>query len=498
MTKEEYLKELNKAFGDFKFFENGHYYEYKGKRVGISVTRFIEEYCNEFDVQTVAEKVALKNQKYISDLYKHCCEAELWELEQNPTTVEGVLQLWDYKNRFACAKGSTCHEYAQTRWSKELWIPLEFDKSVEYNKTVYKIIQQADRFYNDYQDRLEHLADEFVVGSPEYDICSAIDHLFINKLTGGLVLVDYKTNSDIHKTEKYAKDMKVPLQHLKDYTLNHYFIQLSIYRYLVEKYTNLKIEEMFIVYFSENIENYEIIEIPYLYKEVRKILELRRIKNMQSIAVLLIGGSGTGKTCSFRNMPANETAIINVTNKPLPYKDKGQKVVSTKDYTQIISAIKGTKKRALIIDDSGYLMSFENFDKANIKSYDKFTTMAQNYYKLIEAARDLDNEKICYIVMHEEVDEDGKLKPKAIGKMLNQQLCIEGLFTIVLRYKYENGQYLIQTKTDGSSVVKSPIDLFEENEVPNDLYEIDKKIRDYYGFKQLEEKLNKTEEKETE
>ena len=208
---------------------------------------------------------------------------------------------------------------------------------------------------------------------------------------------------------------------------------------------------------------------------------------MQSIAVLLIGGSGSGKTTSFRNMPANETAIINVTNKPLPYRDKGQKVVSTRDYSQIMSAIKGTKKKAIIIDDSGYLMSFENFDKANVKGYDKFTTMAQNYYKLIESARDLDNEKICYIVMHEELDEDGKLKPKAIGKMLNQQLCIEGLFTIVLRYKYENGQYLIQTKTDGSSVVKSPIGLFEDNEIPNDLYEVDKKIRNYYGFSQLEE-----------
>lgn len=476
MTKKEYLKELNKAFGDFKFFENGHYYEYKGKRVGISVTRFIEQYCNEFDAQAVAEKVAIKQNK----------------------TVQEVLDEWNYKNKFACEKGSTCHEFAQSRWSGEVWQEKHFDGSKEYERAVEIIQWQANEFRHDYKDRLEHLVDEFVVGSPEYDIASAIDHLFINKLTGGLILVDYKTNSDIHKTEKYAKDMKVPLQHLKDYTLNHYYIQLSIYKYLVEKYTNLKIEEMFIVYFSENIENYEIIEIPYLKDEVEKMLENRRIKNMQSIAVLLIGGSGTGKTCSFRNMPANETAIINVTNKPLPYKDKGQKVVSTKDYTQIISAIKGTKKRALIIDDSGYLMSFENFDKANIKSYDKFTTMAQNYYKLIEASRDLDKEKICYIVMHEEVDEDGKLKPKAIGKMLNQQLCIEGLFTIVLRYKYENGQYLIQTKTDGSSVVKSPIDLFEENEVPNDLYEIDKKIRDYYGFKQLEEKLDKVEEKEEE
>ena len=473
MTRDEYLKELNKAFGDFKFFEEDHHYEYKGERVGISVTTFYAQYENEFNEQEMAEKSVIKYNK----------------------SIEEILDEWHYKRDFSCEKGTTIHEYIQSLFSGNKYRKLTFDKSKEYLDAVNKCQRQADNFYKDYKDRLEHIADEYTIGSDCYDIASNIDHLFRNKLTGGLILVDYKTNKELtgYNKKAYKKPMKIPLQNINDDKIHHYYIQLSIYKYLVEKYTNLKIEEMFIVYFSENIENYEIIPISYLYEEVRKILELRRIKNMKSIAVLLIGGSGTGKTCSFRNMPANETAIINVTNKPLPYKDKGQKVVSTRDYTQIISAIKGTKKRALIIDDSGYLMSFENFDKANIKSYDKFTTMAQNYYKLIEAARELDNEKICYIVMHEEVDEDGKLKPKAIGKMLNQQLCIEGLFTIVLRYKYENGQYLIQTKTDGSSVVKSPLDLFEESEVPNDLYEIDKKIREYYGFKPLE--IKKEEEK---
>ena len=258
MTKEEYLKELNRAFGDFKFFEEDHHYEFKGERVGISVTRLIEDYTNEFDAEAIAEKVAIKNNVSIQD----------------------VLDEWEYKNKFACVKGSTSHEYAQTLWSEQPYKINRFDKSKEYYYAIEKIQYQADDFYNNYKDRLEHLADEFVVGSDEYDIASAIDHLFINKLTGGLVLVDYKTNSDIHKTEKYAKNMKVPLSHLKDYTLNHYFIQLSIYKYLVEKYTNLKIEEMFIVWFSENIDNYEIIEIPYLKDEVEKILENRRVKNM--------------------------------------------------------------------------------------------------------------------------------------------------------------------------------------------------------------------------
>ena len=209
MTKEEYLDKL-KVFQDFKFFEEDHHYEYKGERIGISVTRLIEEYCNEFDSETIAERVANKENK----------------------SVQQVLDEWEYKNKFACAKGSECHYFAQNLWNKEPFdiMKMGFDGSVEYDVACNTIQEQAIHFYEDYKERLEHLADEFVVGSIEYNIASAIDHLFINKLTGELVLVDYKTNSDIHKTEKYAKNMKVPLQHMKDYTLNHYYIQLSIYK----------------------------------------------------------------------------------------------------------------------------------------------------------------------------------------------------------------------------------------------------------------------------
>ena len=250
MNKEQYLKKLNEAFKDFKFFEEDHHYEYKGKRVGISVTRLIEEYTQEFDSKVIAQRVANKSGK----------------------SVQEVLDEWEYKNKFSCEKGSTCHEFAQTRWSGEKYNFLEFDGSGEYLYAVGLIQLQAINFYNDYKDKLEHLADEFVIGSEEYDIASAVDHLFVNKITGGLVLVDYKTNSDIHKNEKYAGKMKAPLQHLKDTTLNHYYLQLSIYRYLIETYTGLEIEEMFIVYMSENIENYEILKTPYLKDEVEKIL----------------------------------------------------------------------------------------------------------------------------------------------------------------------------------------------------------------------------------
>ena len=379
MTKKEYLKELNKAFGDFKFFEKDHHYEYKGERVGMSVTRLIEEYTQEFDSQTIAERVALKQNK----------------------SVQEVLDEWKAKNDWACRKGTAGHEAVQNLWAvrirriDEMFNPKNSEQQM---KDLGNIMLQGRNFFSDYYDRLEYLADEYVIGSQEYDIASAIDGLFINKLTGGLILVDYKTNSDIYKNEKYAKSMKVPLSHLKDTTLNHYAIQLSIYKYIVEKYTNLKFEEMFIVWFSENIDNYQIIEVPYLKEEVEEILENRRVLNMNGMGVLIMGASGSGKSTSLRNLPAEETAIINITNKPMPFRNKdGKTIVTLKDfekeeekdlsyeelYKRIIATIKATKKKIIVIDDSSYMMAFENFEKATNKGYDKFTTMAKNYYDLI-------------------------------------------------------------------------------------------------------------------
>lgn len=480
MTKGEMLKVLKDSFKDFKFYEDGHYYTYKEKPVGTSVTRFIAEYENEFNQQEVAEKVSIK--------------------ENRP--VEEILAEWKYKADFACAKGTTCHEYAQTLWSEEEWSPIIFDDSEKYENAIKKIFEQADNFYEDYQDHLEHLQDELVVGSAEYNIASAIDHLFYNKLTGGLVLVDYKTNSTLKgynddiKNRKYTKKMKVPLHKIDDDSLHHYYIQLSIYKFLIEKYTGLKVDEMFIVYMSENVENYEIIEIPYLKEEVQKILENRRVKNMNSLGILLMGGSGTGKSTSLRNLLAEETAIINVTNKPMPFRNKnGIKIVNCNNYEQMIKAILGTKKRIIVVDDSSYMMTFENFDKATNKGYDKFTTMAVNYYDLITTPQKCDGEKIIYFITHEEVNEDMVARPKTIGKMLSQQLVIEGLFTVVLRSMLKNNEYVFQTHNDGTSVCKSPIDMFEEDFIPNDLAEVDKIIREYYGFKPINEKVEEVEKK---
>ena len=452
MTRDEYLQELNKAFGDFKFFPEDHHYEFKGKRVGTSVTTFYAQFENSFNAQEMAERVATKEGKLVQE----------------------VLDEWKQKNEWACKKGSLCHEYAQSIWSGSLWTPFA-------NSDVEKITKQADNFYNDYKDRLEHLADEFVIGSEEYNIASAIDHLFINKLTGGLVLADYKTNSDIHKKEKYAKKMKVPLSHLKDDDLTHYAIQLSIYKYIVEKYTNLKIEEMFIVWFSELNENYEIIEVPYLKKEVIEILESRREKGMKSVPVLLIGKSGSGKSASLRNFKKDEIAIANVLGKPLPFKNDLEAPL-VNDYNVILKAIEKTDKKIIVVDDANYLITNEFMKNSSVKGYDKYNDMANNFWNLINGIKNIEGGKTVYIIMHEDQDEFGNIKPKTIGKLLDDKCNIQGLFTICLRSIYENGQYLFRLKTNGQDCVKTPIGMFDEEQMENDLKAVDVKIREYYGL----------------
>lgn len=477
MTINEIKKELNLAFGKYEFIEDGHYYLCNGKRVGISVTKFISQYENEFDSQTIATMVANKENK----------------------TVDEVLAEWKYKADFACEKGTACHEWSQSLWSDEEWNLLPFDKTLKYIEAVDKIKQQAINFKNDYQDILVHIKDELLVGSEEFDIASAVDHLFYNKFTDKIVLVDYKTNSvlkgynDDGKNARYTKKMKVPLQHLDDLALYHYHIQLSIYKYLIEKYTDLIVDEWFIVYMSENNDNYEIIETPYLKDEVEKILEMRRVKNMNSVPVLIYGKSGTGKSTSLRNFKKDEVAVINVLNKPLPFRSD-LKAVAIDDYATIIRAIKATKKKVVVIDDAGYLLSNEAIKRGKEVGYTKFTDMAMKFFTLIEEIRNLDGGKTVYIMLHEELDELGNAKLKLTGKMLDQQVCIEGCFTIALRAMCSDGKYIFRVHNNGQDITKSPFDMFEQDEVDNDLKEVDKVIREYYELDKVEVKEDKKEE----
>lgn len=206
------------------------------------------------------------------------------------------------------------------------------------------------------------------------------------------------------------------------------------------------------------------------------------------LPVLILGESGSGKSTSLRNFNKDELVIYNVAGKPLPFRGGTQLLrADNVSYNIIMQNMSKKKFRCYVIDDSQYLLAFELFGRVAEKTYDKFTEMAVHFYDLIQfVIRQMPPDCIVYFLHHTD-DIDGKVKAKTVGKMLNEKLTVEGLFSIVLMAKNLDGRYVFRTHSDGRDTVKTPMDMFEPDEIDNDLKAVDAAIREYYSMKGLKE-----------
>lgn len=216
-----------------------------------------------------------------------------------------------------------------------------------------------------------------------------------------------------------------------------------------------------------------------------------------AIPVLVQGRSGSGKTYSLKNFKPDEVGVISVEKGRLPFKsdikvikipthfenaDSAGKLNQFK-YAWLTEIIKSAKAKAIVIDDSQYLLVNELFDRSAEKGYDKFTQMAANFRNLIHHVNELEQEdKIVYFLHHTELDTDGREKAKTVGKMLDEKLTLEGCFDIVI-YCQDHKFY---TQANGMSTAKSPEDMFDL-EIPNDLKMVDTKIREFYNLNESKE-----------
>lgn len=206
------------------------------------------------------------------------------------------------------------------------------------------------------------------------------------------------------------------------------------------------------------------------------------------VAVLVLGASGSGKSASMRNFKENDVRILNVASKPLPFRNVNKlKKADKATYAMIKGAVKSGQTLSYVVDDAQYLMAFESFDKINEAGYSKFSAMAKNYEDMLRTIQeDTSPDTIVYIMQHIDKDEDGNIKAKTLGKMLDQQLTVEGLFSIVLLAKAEERRHFFVTQSDGTNPCKSPMGMFDEIEIDNDLKMVDDTIREYYGMKKAD------------
>lgn len=202
------------------------------------------------------------------------------------------------------------------------------------------------------------------------------------------------------------------------------------------------------------------------------------------VAVLVLGASGTGKSASLRNFDPKEIGIFNVASKPLPFRSKMDYILNEPTYGQIMKSLEDNKLKCYVIDDSQYLMAFEEFDKVKVAGYGKFTEIALNFYNLLQCAiKRTSPDTVVYFLHHTERDDEGHIKAKTVGKMIDSKLTLEGLFSLVLLTGTDGNEYWFETQTDGYSTAKSPIGLFESKRIPNDLKYVDTQIREYWGLK---------------
>ena len=200
-----------------------------------------------------------------------------------------------------------------------------------------------------------------------------------------------------------------------------------------------------------------------------------------AILCMLYGQSGTGKSTSLRNFQMEDVSVINVSGKPMPFRRK-LPIVSTDNYKQIIGGLPTIKTPSIVIDDATYLMVNAFMRNAKVQGYQKYTDMAYDFNSLIDAAQKLPDDKIVYFIGHSNQSDDGREQFKTIGKMLDNYVTLEGKFTIVLKTVVKDGQYYFSTQNNGMDTVKSPMGMFEEELIPNDLKAVDDVIREYYSL----------------
>ena len=209
-----------------------------------------------------------------------------------------------------------------------------------------------------------------------------------------------------------------------------------------------------------------------------------------SIACMVLGQSGTGKTTSLRNLNPAEVLLIQAVKKPLPFRATGWKkrasmqddgnVIQTSDPVMIERIMRKSPHNIVVIDDYQSVMVNELLARSSERGYDKFTDIAKSAWNIFNAAGDLADHRRVYIMAHTQTDDFGQTRMKTVGRMVDNTLVPEGYFTIVLRTDVTNGNYKFTTQTNGQDCCKSPIGLFPDLQIDNDLAFVDSQIKKFY------------------
>ena len=201
--------------------------------------------------------------------------------------------------------------------------------------------------------------------------------------------------------------------------------------------------------------------------------------------ILIMGESGTGKSTSMRNFGSDEIAIVNPVGKPLPFRGKFDTLngaTESRKITQFMDKAIADGKKVIVVDDFQYILSVPYMNRIKEAGWDKWNDFGDNYFTILNHVNEMPEDVNVYFLTHTETLENGITTIKLIGKLLREKITIEGLFTIVLQTQVNEGNYYFLTQNSGKNTVKSPMGMFQDYSIENDLKFVDDVIRNYYGM----------------
>lgn len=255
----EIYEELQK-FNFVVYHDEPHVYYLNGKKADLSATKLISKFKKPFDSDYWSKKKA----------------------DDEGITQEEMLARWKRKADISCEKGTAVHEYVENRLANKVFpypstkIKSLFEGADPVKEKFDKIVPLVEKFISDTRGRMISIASELVIGDLEYNLGGMIDQVFYNKKSGKIELWDWKTNEKIDSNNKYK--FNAPINHVPASKLEEYSLQLSLYKHIIEKNTNLELGDSYLTWFNENNENYEVFKCLDYSKEVLDMIASYRGK----------------------------------------------------------------------------------------------------------------------------------------------------------------------------------------------------------------------------
>ena len=242
-------------FNDVKYFDGPHKYYVDGVEY-TSATTFIGKFKPKFETQKLAEQYA----------------------QRRGLNVNDVIADWDLKRDVSTVKGTMVHNMAENWWNNKSF---PYDNTVAINTFGIDIIRENyvkcetifHKFYEDAKQNLIPVKMELVVCDHDYKIAGMVDCLFYNKKSEMLEIWDYKTNKEIKMKNDYGETFKEPISHLDVCEINTYSLQLTLYKHIIEKNTNLKIGNCYLIWINEKSANYKVYQCKDMLAEIKLMIE---------------------------------------------------------------------------------------------------------------------------------------------------------------------------------------------------------------------------------